>query len=474
VLAGVCALLVIGWMILTRIDFLGDMVLMQVQDAVQTLGDVKLEISPLRGNPVTGFKGTDLVLMRGDETLLASSEVGVDISLPSVLTGSPRVGLLHVAGLRTNVDAVMSMLPAPSENSEPVDIPINKVQLDDAQIDTQWGVLTLDKSSVRLRGASWFDLNLHGALDGTSGEVLGVVEKKEENWTLDDLRLKLAGGTIWLDGAVYPSPDLSVKLDGVNLAEAAAIVPQLRKAGIFGDFSGEATVVGLGPDMKLAGTASLKKALIFGVPLPQVSAQWDYKKDLIRVKLDEGRFFQSSVAGDFLLDLRPEEGYLELNASVHNLRFDDWSDKLTEFPNAVYVSGGITSLDAKVTGPLNALEGSVELAPSSIRYKKIEIADIQGRTLFAGRPSGEVDFSADYRGNKMTLLGTVSFAEGVPADLRFDAGSLVLDELGEVFEALKPFSPKGNLSAKKVSKKQITLPLFSKKLVFSAAIQMKS
>ncbi|MDL2298456.1 hypothetical protein LJC40_04855 [Synergistaceae bacterium OttesenSCG-928-D05] len=447
-LVGVVLLLVVGWTVLSRIDFMGDMVLTQVRNAVQDLGGIELDISPLRGNPLTGFEGTDLALRSGDVVLLRAVDVGINISLPSVLTGSPRIGLLRLDGLRSDWDDLMAMLPKQNASSGPIDIPINKIELNDTQIETQWGAFALDNSSVRLRGSEWFGLDLQGSLHETPGKLSGVIEKKDGSWTFGRLNLKLAGGTARLDGSVYPSLDLAVKLNEIDLAETAELIPQLRKVGILGDLSGEATVTGLGADMMMTGSASLKKALIFGVPFPQVSAQWSYEEKLIRVKLDEGKVFQSSLTGDFMLDLRSENGYLELDAGIRDLRFDDWSKKLSDFPAAAHFGGGITSLDAKVKGPLNALEGVVELAPSSLRYKKIEIENIQGKTLFAGKPSGNVDFSADYMGNKMTLLGTVSFAEGVPADLRFDAGSLVLDQLGDVFEALQPYAPKGIVAVK--------------------------
>lgn len=76
----VLVLMVAGWMALTRVNFLGDMVLSQVHGAVQGLGGVELEISPLRGNPITGFEGTDLALKRDGETLLSADSVGISIS----------------------------------------------------------------------------------------------------------------------------------------------------------------------------------------------------------------------------------------------------------------------------------------------------------------------------------------------------------------------------------------------------------
>ena len=60
--------------VLAQIDFLGGMVLTELDKAVTNQLHVNLSSSSLSGNPVLGFKGHDLALSRSDDQLLSVQE----------------------------------------------------------------------------------------------------------------------------------------------------------------------------------------------------------------------------------------------------------------------------------------------------------------------------------------------------------------------------------------------------------------
>lgn len=466
-------LLLVAYVVLTRVNFLGDMVLQQVTKAVNEQLRAEISISPLEGNPIVGLRGDGLIISRAGDALLSADKVTIDISLPSLFTGAPRVGRLTVDGLRSDYDSLVSLLPKTGADSGPQNIPIDKVEINKSEVSTPWGLLALDDSVVDLRGSEWFDLNLSGSLAEVPAEVNGVVTKKEGNWTLQNMRLKLADGSATVEGSVYPSLDLVMDLKTVDLAVVKKFVPGLAKAMIKGSVTGTMKIAGLDANFVIKGQGTLKNALITGIPMSEVTAEWDYSKNLIDVRINKGNIFQSTVAGIFRLDGRSGAQYLTLDAKISGLSFSDWADKIkdgTGIPYADNIGGEITSLDAHLEGPLEALTGSVSLAPSTLTYKSMQITNIGGTALFTGRPSGDVDFSALYRDNKMSLKGTLSLAKDVSSNLHFSAGSFVLDDITAILDGLEKYRLSGAVSISAVltglfgewaAKGEITSPLIT-------------
>lgn len=438
----VFVLLIVAYAVFTQVNFLGDMVLRQIEKAVNEQLKAEVSISPFKGNPIAGLEGEGLIISRSGDVLLRADKIGIDISLSSLLTGSPRVGRLVIGGLRSDYDSLMALLPQERESVGPSDIPINRIVINKSVLETPWGQLVLDDSAVRPKSTEWFALNLKGTLTEIPVAVSGVVAKDGDNWMLDGLKVRLADGSATVKGSAFPSPDLSLDMMDVSLAEVANIIPNLSSVMIKGGVSGTMSVVGLGGDMKVKGEGTLKDALIVGVPLDEVNAGWSYSKKFIELQIDKGNVFKTSLTGKFKLDRRGDVPYLELAAKVKDLNFSDWTDKIKDGRGVSYaenVRGLITSLDVNLKGPTNALTGSVNMASSSIRYKSMEINDIKGVALFTGTPAGDVNFSALYKNNNMTLIGKLSFAKDVASNLRFNADSFALDEISSMIPGMENY-----------------------------------
>lgn len=444
--------------ILARVDFLGGMVLGQVEKAVNEQLRAEVSIGPLAGNPITGFSGEALVISRSGNPMITARAVNIDISLRSLFTGSPRVGKLTLDGLRTDYDFLVALMPEKKEDKGPVDIPVNRIVINESEISTRWGVVELDASSLKPRNTEWFEFDLSGAFASVPAAVKGAVRKIDGSWTLDDVLLKLSDGSANLSGAAFPTPDLALTLKNIELGDTAKFVPGLKKMLIRGSVTGSMKMRGTGDYFSISGDGTLKGALIGGIPFSEVGAAWNYSKKLFDLKIHKGNVFKSSVDGIFRLDSRGSLPVLKLDARIANLDFSDWTDKIpdgtgltralngTETLQAKHLSGSITSLRAELEGPLNALYGFVKLAPSSIGYKTLNITGISGQVLFAGKPSGSVDFSALYKNNKMTLSGDLSFSKNTATDVRFKAGALDLGEIASVLDGLKNFGLSGAVS----------------------------
>lgn len=438
--------------ILTQVSFLGDLVVDQVSNAVREELNVELKMPPLEGNPVMGFKGRDMSFVRSDDILLRIDNIDIRLSLSSLLKNSPRVSALVIDGLKTDYDSLLKLMPEKKESSGPKDIPIDKIIFNDVRVSSQWGLLELDDSSLELRGLEWFAPALKGKFKDIPFSIYGIAKKEAENWVLDGFSAKLDDSSAKISGSVWPVPDFKADISNANIQKIASIFPNISKYGVMGTLTAKMEMKGEGKDILTAGEALLEKAVLGKIPLEEVAAKWRYENGILEITLDESKVFESSLSGSLKLDTRSPGKQLELKAEAQNLRFADWTDKITHeiADNATMLKGSITAMEADLKGPLNALVGKIEIAPSNVTYNKMKFTSLKGKAVFEGKPSGRVDLSALNEGRTIRLSGTVSFADGVPVDMKLDARAIKLEELSKAAGELEKYELKGtaDISAK--------------------------
>ncbi|HAJ93700.1 MAG TPA: hypothetical protein DCM41_02290, partial [Synergistaceae bacterium] len=102
---------VVGFLlvVVTQFNFLGDLVFDQISGAVHDELNVEIQLSPLTGNPVMGFKGEEVLLVRSGKKLLTIDKIEINLSLLSLLKNSPRVSTLVIDGLYTDYDSLLKL-----------------------------------------------------------------------------------------------------------------------------------------------------------------------------------------------------------------------------------------------------------------------------------------------------------------------------------------------------------------------------
>ncbi len=437
-------------LVVSQTNFLGSLVLDQLNKAVKKELNVELSISPLDGNPVSGFKGQNLVLSRSGDKLLTVGEVGIKLSLPSLLKNAPRVSLITLNGVSSDYDSLNSLVPKSKGASGAKDIPIDKVEISESNISSKWGTLELAKGKVVLNNSENFKLRLEGKFKGERIYASGNILKESGNWTLGDFRAKLNDGEISVEGSVYPSVNAAVEAKVLDLNKAASLIPDSETYGISGFFTGKSTLAVSGGEISAKGEGELTEALIEGIPLSSISAKWNCDKGLTEVEISDSKVFDSSIKGRFVFDARDGKRNLELKANVKNLVFSDWTEKFSEkMPaNALALKGKITSLEADLKGPVDALVGKIEIEPSSVAYNNFSFRDIKGSAEFNGTPKGTVNFSALHNGKKISLEGALSLAEGVESNLKLEAENISMNDLSASAPFLKKYGMDGNIAVK--------------------------
>lgn len=422
---GLCsaAALAVGMLyVLAQTNFLGAMVQSKVQEAAEKEINAQISMSPLAGNPITGFTASKVEIARNGKTLVHAKNIGVNISMPSLLQGSPKVSLMAVNGVDASLDDILELLPKKKHVSDtPTDIPIETVMITDSTLRTKWGIVNFDKSRVYITNSFHFGLDLDGTLEGKPCTVKGTVEKTHGSWTLSDFSVSLLKGTAKLTGSVYPSADISVELKQLNLTDVAELVPQMEQYGVVGMLSGSASFAGDAKSFKSKGQGLLQNAVIRGFPLEELRTEWNCAPGLIDIRVSKGQVFDSNLTGSLKLEKKSDDTYMTATADIKNLQFADWNKHIEEQTHgkAILLQGGVSSLKADLNGPLNALRGSIDIASSDIAYKEVALKGLHGSAVFAGQASGQLNLSASAAGKKVALSGRLSFGDKVPSDLSF-------------------------------------------------------
>ncbi len=418
--------------VLSHTNFLGELVQSKVQAEAEKVLSAKLTMSPLAGNPVTGFTASNVEIMRSGDRLLFVKNIGVDISMPSLLRGKPRVSLIGLNGVDASLDSLMELLPkSKKESDKPTDIPIDAVLISDSTLRTKWGDIKFEPSHVYIDSSFYYNLDLNGAVSGKPFAVKGVAEKIYGKWTTKDFSVKLAGGTAQVTGVVYPSVDVSVAINQLNLTDVAELVPRLEKYGVVGMLSGSATFAGDAKAFTSRGKGLLQNAVIRGIPLEQLDTEWDCAPGRIKLVVDKGRIFNSTLTGNLSIEKRSDDTYLELAANVKNLKFADWSERLEKQTHgkALFFKGGVSSLKADIKGPLNALSGRVDIGASDVSYKDIALKGLSGSAVFNGEPAGLINLTAMADGRRAALSGRISLGDKIPSDMVFSTDGYPIEKV---------------------------------------------
>ena len=409
-----------------------------------------LTIGALRWHPVFGLSVRDIEVARGGEKMLSVGRVTASLSVPSLMSGSPRLSRISVTGVDTSMEKIQALIPKTEKKSDaPLNIPIDVIFFRDVKVDTPYGAVAVDKGAVRIEDSSHFDADVSASVNGAPLRIDGAVENRPDGgWSSSNLAVHLADGRAELSGALFPSQDVKFALADFDLSIAAQLIPKISEYGVKGLLSGEGSASLTDGKFVSGGSGTLNKAVVRGMPLDGVSVKWNVTPEMIKAELNQGKVFDSELAGSFELDVTKHDKYLKFSAEAKNLKFDDWKSRFGGGANkaAASASGEISSLTANLEGPLNALKGRVELGPSQLGYKQIKLKDIRGSAVFDGKPAGVLDLAGTSEGRALALEGTLSLGDKIPTDLTFTSEGIVLDKVLKSFPQTAKLNTEGSIA----------------------------
>lgn len=411
--------------------------------------DADLTVGSLRWHPVFGLSVRGIEVSRGGEKMLSVGRVTASLSVPSLMSGSPRLSRVSVAGVDTSMEKIQALIPkTEKKGGAPLNIPIDVIFLRDVKVGTPYGAVAVDKGAVRIEDSAHFDADVSASVNGVPVRIDGAVENRADGgWSSSGLAVHLADGRAELSGALFPSQDVKFALSDFDLSTAARLVPKIDEYGVKGLLSGEGSASLKDGKFASEGSGTLNKAVVRGMPLDGVSVKWGVTPGLIKAELNQGKVFDSELAGSFELDMTKPDKYLKFSAEAKNLKFDDWKSRLGGANGAAAsASGEISSLTADLEGPLNALKGRVTLGPSQLGYKQIKIKDLRGSAVFDGKPAGVLDLTGASEGRVFALKGTLSLGDKIPTDLTFTSEGIVLDKVLKSFPQTEKLKTEGSVA----------------------------
>ena len=198
-----------------KMDSLSAFARAKISEYAKQYLNADLTVGALRWHPVFGLSVRDIEISRGGETMLSVGRVTASLSVPSLVSGSPRLSRLAVSGVDTSMEKIQSLIPKTEkkEESAPLNIPIDLIFVRDVKVDTPYGAVAVDKGALRIEDSKHFDAEASASVNGVAVVIDGAVENTPEGgWSSSGLAVELDGGRAELSGALFPSQDVQFAL----------------------------------------------------------------------------------------------------------------------------------------------------------------------------------------------------------------------------------------------------------------------
>ena len=406
-------------------------------------------VADITGNIFRGYKIKNFAL-RGKQNLVTVAEANIDFSLRDLLAF--RVTDFKARGVTVDIPAINKAFPSDPDSVMTsneivmdilfyINLPIAKIDIADTKIYFEDGVfaknlLTLPRVASYIDELDSVHLDIKGRVLTSDLSLFGRADNiGTMNAKIDELTLKVSNngkniGNIALKGEFPSEAIIKTKASNLDLKAISAIFPGLKELDASGYLAGEFNFNIVDDDIKSFGKGLLTNGKIFGIIANNIALDWGFDDEVVRVTVNRGEVFHSSLKGNFVYDSRKDKERLTVKAAIENIKFDHLQPFIEDTANVKLgdLLGSISSLDANLDGPLNALKGHIKTAPSSISYKGLNFSKITLVTNFNGTPVGKINFNALLESKQLGVQGDISFKNGTN-NVRYFAKGLPLKKI---------------------------------------------
>jgi len=293
VIAGVLLVLAAGIGIISVTDIAGDMVLGIAAETVKEQTGLLLSAERVSGNPIRGYTLTGVSLDRKDaqeHNILTVGTLTLRINFASLLSGSPRLSLLSIGGVNTNLDILIEEitgLDIPETTGEGGgEIPIDRITLVNSRFDSSWGSFDVESIGANIRDSS-MAIGISGVINGVP--VIGNLDADMQSGggliaQLRRLELQIgAAGRLSASGSVTEkiaghhdadgiALDIQGTLRGMDISDFAALSPYLSPDDFVGNADLDFTVGGTSSAPEMVASLNFSGSRIGGFPLESLSS----------------------------------------------------------------------------------------------------------------------------------------------------------------------------------------------------------
>ncbi len=449
------AILVIAFFTLSRMDLGTSMVREKAMEAVASGTEASLEIDAVRGNPLKGyrFEGIRLADAAGKEVFRAG-RLSVSITLSSLFSGRPALSEVALQEAGVDVKGLMAVLPEREESpgmeavlvefledGADLRVPVERVRLTDSTVTTGFGLLEVNEISLRLK-ESGADADVALSLRKLPVSGRGTLEWNGEGIRLASLLLEPGSGKIEASGNIFPLLAVTGGMENLDLAELAALWPELEDRGFAGKFGTTFKAGGNWKQPVLYGDLAFSGGDISGFTLDDASSAWRYEAAGRSLRMEDVRasLIGVPVAGTmgFVFSQLPPDLDIDLKAADVSL-----GEVARRFPALEDAEGNVEEVKVRLTGRANAIRGNVLVRTGEIEAMGQKLGAGKAELVFDGSGQGRFTADSTWLGRPVKGSGTFPLAGGRPVNMVLEAPGVPLNKLAEVREELKPLKLQG-------------------------------
>lgn len=443
--------------ILSFVDVGGTAILKMARETLKERTGMGLSAAGVRGNPIRGYTFEDVLLTteKGDKVLSAQSLSG-RIDFLSLLGGSPRLSVLSVGGVATDLDrfiAEVQRIKLP-EGSGGSDIPINRISLRSSRFTSRWGIVDVDEVGANIRGTN-IDIDSAGSVNGIFVRGTATLDLQGSALSIGKADIAFGKGRLTATGEIHPvsRTDSTAALDiqgsarGLDLKELAALWPAyLKEADYDGTANLDLEAKGTSTTLEISGTVDYRGSRLAGYPVEQLGAQLRYSDQRLTAGGIHAIVLSVPIDGELAVASRPgQHPSVMINLEGRDAPLDEIG---RTFPSLEGVRGRVSAFTAKIQGPTNALNGTVNLSAPRIAFRDKEVSNLALQLKIAKSDTATVSGKFLFEGAQGYLQGTAaSILSGPRLDLTAKLVGLDVRGISDLIPDSGKYGLAGKISA---------------------------
>ena len=430
------------WLVLSSFTFLAETVAEKVKVALEESG-YEMNLSSTSGNPITGVVGQGVNITHKGTTIASADRVVLSLSIPTLLSSSPKLSRLSLYGAKLDYDLLMKHLPEKrSGDSKPP--ALDTFALCDSSLSTPWGNVGADRLTVEIMGDG-YGVTLKGSFRELPLLVMAKTKDSAGLTRLDDFFCKWDGMSLGASGALLPVASLDCTAEDIDIKKLTKVLPIIEKSTIKGVYKGRLAVT-YDKSLSVKGVISSEKGSVWKLPFKKLRAKIKYSgKDVL---LDDfsADLFDAPTSGRAFVRIKSDD-YPELSLKIKTESADTrvlasefgW---LKEFP------GVISQASCDLKGPAHKLSGAVLLDSPKIKISDFNCSQLKAEIGIKSMDLLSLKFATRALDASVLGSGDIKLMPYLSMNIGLDVSELSLSSIAKEYPELAKAKPEGVGSAR--------------------------
>ncbi|GHV51704.1 hypothetical protein FACS1894216_06380 [Synergistales bacterium] len=352
-----------GYVALSRTSFGAPIVVSEVNSALAEMG-YSISVKGFSGNPITGLWGDAPSISHNGAIIAAADKITMRLSVPSLLSGSPKLAMMGFDGLRADYGVISKHMPAKKEGdtSPPA---LDSISITSSSLRTPWGDVGVEELDISI-GDDEYAVRFDGKFDDVPVYIEADIAGSE-NMKFSG-SLKFADMRAEASGELSSSASLKIHANSIDAQKLAEIFPQLGGLPVDGLFD-------LDADISSADKISAAAAISSGsgtfenkgkaVPYNSFKCGILYSDDVISFDGLNVSAYGANIEGSAVIDMS-SPGNIYVRTAKFDLRNIDTRLLSDDFAVLGDFPGIVDFASCDLSGAPDSLSGNVRVAAESL------------------------------------------------------------------------------------------------------------